>query len=104
MRTIFHWICPVGAEYVEEGRDCHFFAAERSAHAISPPPAPSADSVCMTKLEEPVSKGVSFPGRIGARRTTDAGLMPYVDQIDNVAALSRTKREEDWRHAGHRNP
>jgi hypothetical protein len=40
-------------------------------------------------------KGASFPGRIGVRRTTDAGLMPYVDQIDNVAALSRTKREED---------
>jgi hypothetical protein len=29
------------------------------------------------------------------RRTTDAGFDPCIDQIDNVAALSRTKREED---------
>src|SRR6266404_8712803 len=48
MRTIFHWICPVGAEYVEEGRDCHFFAAERSAHAISPPPAASRPDMMLS--------------------------------------------------------
>src|SRR6476660_4103177 len=48
MRTIFHWICPVGAEYVEEGRDCHFFAAERWAHAISPPPAASRPDMMLS--------------------------------------------------------
>jgi hypothetical protein len=49
----------------------------------------------MTILEEPISEGVSFPARIGSAEPPTQALMPRVDQIDNVAAFSRTKREED---------
>src|SRR6266446_7613221 len=38
MRTIFHWICPAGVRYAQRGWNGHFFAADRSAHVISPPP------------------------------------------------------------------
>src|SRR6266404_7881127 len=48
MRTIFCWICPVDAGTSGRLRNGHFFAANRSAHVISPPPAASRPDMMLS--------------------------------------------------------
>src|SRR5258708_40315115 len=45
----------------------------------------------MTILKEPISEGTSFPEGLGPPNHRRQAEMRRVDQIDNVAALSRTK-------------
>ena len=48
MRTIFRWICPASVVTSDGRRSGHFFAANREAHVISPPPAASRPDMMLS--------------------------------------------------------
>ena len=74
-------------------------SSDESCGVRVPPPAPSADSVCM-RIQVDL-----FPQKEWGRRTATQTPESRVDQIDRCRAPhAGPSREEDRRHAGHRNP
>src|SRR4030081_2386633 len=70
MRTIFRLLCPVIMRYAREAPKGHFFAANRSAHVISPPPAASRPdrmlSAGVAELVDALDLGSSDESRGGS--------------------------------------